>query len=140
MQFKIMENFILNHDIHLICVKAVSFPHGIKAAYEKLLQTDQSFTNRTLYGISHGSETGILYWAAVEESYQGEGYTFGLDQYTIKKGTYASTTLKFIQGNEHKIGETFEKLLEHPNLDKMGECIEWYKNDNEVQCMVQILK
>lgn len=121
-------------------MRATSFPDGIKAAYENLLQTDQSFTNRTLYGISHGSDTGILYWAAVEESYQGEGYTFGLEQYTIKKGTYASITLKSIRGNEHKIGETFNKLLVHPQLDETGECIEWYKNNNEVQCMVRILE
>jgi hypothetical protein len=135
-----MENLTLDKDIYLICVRAISFPDGIKDAMVKLQQIDSSIANRTLYGISHGSDTGVIYWAAVEEGFKGEGYTFGLEQYTIKKGVYACKELKNIKGKEHKIGEAFNELLEHPQLDEMGECIERYKNENEVLCMVRILK
>ena len=135
-----MENFTLNKDIHLICVRATSFPDGIQEAMEKLEQVDSSIATRTFYGVSHGSDNGIIYWAAVQEAFSGEANTFKLESYKLKKGVYASETLNNIMDNEEKIGQTFEKLLEHPHLDPMGECIEWYKSINEVQCMVRILE
>ncbi len=135
-----MEKYTLDKDLYMICVRADSFPEGILEAVQKLKQTESSIANRTLYGISHGSDNGIMYWAAVEEAFKGEAYIFGLDQYTIKKGTYATETLRNIRGNEQRIGQTFYSLLSHPKLDETGECIEWYKNDNEVECMVRILE
>lgn len=133
-----MENYTLDKDIHLVCVRARIFPDGIQDAFKTLLETDRSFTSRTRYGISHGSTNGIVYWAAVEEGFKGEGYTFGLDQYTIRKGVYATETLLNITGNESRIAKTFEELLKHPKLDPQGECIEWYKPGDEVLCMVRL--
>lgn len=133
-----MENYTLDHDIFLVCMQATSFPNGVQHAFEKLLKTDPSFANRALYGISRGSNNGIVYWAAVEEAYRGEGYTFGLDQYTVKKGVYASEKLTNISGNEMRIGRTFEKLLQHPALDPLGECVERYTGADEVVCMVRL--
>lgn len=133
-----MENYTLDKDIYLVCVPARSFPDGIGEAFKNLLETDRSFVNRTRYGISHGSKNGIVYWAAVEEGFKGEGYTFGLYQYTIKRGVYATETLRNITGNESRIAKAFEKLLKNPKLDPQGECIEWYKPDDEVLCMVRL--
>lgn len=132
-----MENLTLNKEIQLVCVKATSFPDGIMAAYKKLEQV-VDVKGRTVYGISHGSDTGIHYWACAEARSANEAAALGLESYTIKKGTYAAEILKDIQGNEHVIGETFDKLLNHPKLDETGECIEWYKSANEVTCMVRI--
>ena len=133
-----MEKHTIDKDFYLICVRATSFPDGITEAFQKLEQIDPSLANRTRYGISHGNKNGIIYWAAVEEAFSGEGYTFGLEQYTIKKGVYATETLKNIKGKEERIGRAFEKLLNHPKLDRLGECIEWYKNDHEVMCLVRL--
>lgn len=133
-----MEKYTLDKDLYLICVRATSFPDGIQAAFQKLEQTDPSIPTRTRYGISHGNKTGIIYWAAVEEAFKGEGYTFGLEQYTIKKGVYATEMLRNIQGKEEQIGRAFDTLLSNPKLDRLGECIEWYKGENEVLCMVRL--
>jgi hypothetical protein len=136
--FKIMEIDTVKEDIHLICVRAVSFPDGITEALQKLEQADASIGNRTLYGISHGSENGIIYWAAVKEAYKGEAAALGLEKYMIRKGVYATQTVKNIRGNEAQVGMVFNKLLAHPKLDQTGECIERYKSNDEVVCMVRL--
>lgn len=133
-----MENFILEKDINLICVRATSFPLGITEAFKKLEQAHASIPGRTFFGISHGSDTGILYWAAAESKSKTEASTLGLESYTIKKGNYITETLKNLKGNEKAIGDIFNTLLRHPKLDETGECIEWYKGTNEVLCMVRI--
>lgn len=134
-----MENLTLNKEIQIVCIKATSFPDGIIAAYKKLEQV-VDVKGRTVYGISHGSDTGIHYWACAEARSANEAAALGLESYTIKKGTYVSETLKDFIGNEHLIGGIFEKLLTHPQLDETGECIEWYKSENEVTCMVRIIE
>lgn len=135
-----MENLTINKEIHLIGVRATSFPDGIMAAYQKLEHVVSSLKGRTVYGISHGSDNGILYWACAEAKSEAEAVSLGLESYVIKKGTYAAETLTNIQDNEELIGQTFEKLLNHPKLDETGECVEWYKSANEVTCMVRILE
>jgi hypothetical protein len=133
-----MEIDTLKEDIHLICVRAISFPDGITEAFQKLEQANTSISNRTFYGISHGGKNGILYWAAVEEKYKGEATALGLESYVIRKGVYATQTVKNIQGNETQVGMVFNKLLAHPKLDQTGECIERYKSNDEVVCMVRL--
>lgn len=134
-----MENLTINKEVQLVCVRAASFPNGIMAAYKKLEQVVK-VKDRTVYGISHGSDTGTLYWACAEANAQNEAAELGLESYTIKKGVYATEVLYNIQGNEQVIGQTFDTLLDHPKLDETGECIEWYKNANEVLCMVRIIE
>ena len=135
-----MEKYTLKEDIHLICVRATSFPDGVGEAFQKLEQNEASIANRKFFGISRGSDKGIIYWAAVEEAFKGEAYTFGLEQYVVKKGVYATKIVENINGNEGLIGKTFNKLLSHLQLDPMGECVERYERENEVLCMVRILE
>jgi hypothetical protein len=135
-----MEKYTLAKDLYMLCVRATHFPEGISEAFQKLKQTDALIAKRVLYGISHGSDNGIMYWAAAEEAFKGEAYTFGLEQYTIKKGVYEIENLTHVKGKEELIGKAFDKLLRHPKLDPLGECIEHYKSENEVVCMVRILE
>lgn len=135
-----MEKYTVEKDLYMICVRATRFPEGVSEAVQKLKQTEASIAKRVLYGISHGSNNGIVYWAAAEEAFKGEAYTFGLEQYTIKKGVYATENVTDIKGKEEWIGKTFDKLLRHPKLDPKGECIEHHKSENEVVCMVRILE
>jgi hypothetical protein len=133
-----METDTLKEDVHLICVRAIYFPDGITEAFQKLEQVNTSISNRTFYGISHGGKNGILYWAAVEEKYKGEAAALGLESYVIRKGVYATQTVKNIRGNEEQMVKVFNTLLKNPGLDPEGECIEWYKNEDEVSCMVRL--
>jgi len=135
-----MENLTINKEIHLVCTRAASFPDGIVAAYQKLEQVVTPLKDRTVYGISRGSDNGILYWACAAAKSKTEAASLGLESYVIKKGTYAAETLTNINGDEEIIGQTFSELLNHPKLDETGECVEWYKSATEVTCMVRILE
>lgn len=132
-----MERHTVTADINLICVRATSFPHGIKEAFEKLEKIVPGVMKRTFYGISQGSENAIVYWAATEESQAGEAAQ-ALERFTIKKGNYAAVSLKNPMANEGKIKEIFSDLLTHPNLDRTAACVEWYKSYEEVMCMVRL--
>lgn len=127
-------------DFNLICVKANSFPDGILEAFKTLERVVPNAMERDFYGISHGSENGIVYWAAAKENYAGEAKALNLEQFTVKQGTYASETINNPMEHPEKIGETFTRLLQHPNLDPKGACIEWYKTLHEVVCMVRLVE
>jgi len=36
------------------------------------------------------------------------------------------------------IGKTFQELINYPDIDKNGCCVELYLNETDVQCMVRI--
>jgi predicted transcriptional regulator YdeE len=134
-----MENYIVEKDIKLFYVPATSFPAGVGGAYKKLLSLLPAGSQRTQYGISYPNEKGqIIYMAAVEESFPGEGEQLGCKTFLIKKGTYASELLIDWKKDESIIGKTFQKLLKHPDLDKNGYCLEIYPNEKDVRCLVPL--
>ena len=134
-----METYIIEKDIKVLYVTAISFPEGVGGAYKKLHSLLPAESKRTQYGISNPNESGqIIYKAAVEESFPGEGEQFGCKTFTIKKGAYASELLIDWEKNESIIGKTFQKLLMHPDLDKHGYCLEIYLNEKDVRCLVPL--
>jgi hypothetical protein len=134
-----MENYIIDKDIMVFYVTATSFPEGVGGAYKKLLSLLPAGSQRTQYGISHPNEKGqIIYKAAVEESFPGEGEQLGCKTFLIKKGTYANELLTDWKKDESMIGKTFQKLLAHPDLDKNGYCLEIYQNEKDVRCLVPL--
>ena len=134
-----MKEYLLREDVKLFCVTAKSFPAGIQDAFITL-EKDLSKEGRTFYGISYGTSTGeIIYRASVSEKYDGEAQDFEFESYTISKGKYIYETVIDYMNNLNRIGETFRQLQSHPQLDKNGACIEWYKSDKEVMCMVKLI-
>lgn len=134
-----MEKYILNSDMNLFCITAKSFPNGIKAAFEDLEKMLGSVQGRTFFGISYQAKEGdIIYKAAVLESFEGEAEKYGQEKFILKKGEYLTENIMNWRGKEQTIGTTFKKLLEDPRLDTNFPCVEWYKNHQEVMCMVRI--
>ena len=134
-----MEKFEFKEDVEIICNTVTTFPNHIKEAFDTLQESLPNCENRNWYGISRPNEKGvIIYKAAATELEDGEAEQFGYDSFTIKKGTYISETITDWMKQPQVIGETFMKLLEDPRIDKDGYCLEWYKNDDEVICMVGI--
>ena len=89
-----MEIYHLEKDINLFCVTATSFPEGVQAAHRELHSLLPSTEGRNFFGISYPKGKGeILYRAAVEELYSGEGEKSGCELFTIKRGDYLSETL-----------------------------------------------
>ena len=132
-----MEIYNLKEDIKVYCTTAKSFPDGVQEAFitlEKMLSKE----GRTFYGISHGSKDGgIIYKAAVSENFDGEAEKYGFETFIIKKGEYITETIIDWRKKMETFGATFQKLLAHPQFDKINPCIEWYKSDREVVCMVK---
>ena len=131
-----MEIYNLKQDIRVICVEAKSFPGGIKAAFEQLNTAVPDMAGRTLFGISKPQNGIIRYRAAVAENFTGEGTALGLPSFIITQGNYLGETLLQWQQNEMMITGIFNRLVADKRLDGSAHCIEWYKNDTELLCLV----
>lgn len=84
----------------------------------------------------HGGS--IIYKAAAEELSSGEADKPGYEKGLIRKGKYSSVTINDYMKNIPAIGKAFNELLQHPELDQQGYCVEWYLNDKDVKCMVRL--
>ena len=134
-----METYFLKDDINLLCVDATSFPEGIEAAHQKLHSLLSTTNNRKFFGISYPQGGGkIIYKAAVEESFKGEGEQLNLDTFVVKKGEYKGSRIVNYQDHIDSLGKTFQKILTNPRIDPNGCCVEMYLNDEDVQCMVRL--
>ena len=134
-----MEKYSIEKDIQVFYVTATSFPKGVGGAFQKLLSLLPSPHNRLLYAISFPNEKGeIIYKAAAEELFPGEGEQKGCETFLIKKGEYWSELLPDWRKDESVVGKTFQKLLQHPGLDKNGYCLEIYLNEKDVRCLVPL--
>ena len=134
-----MEKYYIDKDIKVFYVTATSFPAGVGGAFQKLLSFLPTPNERLLYAISSSNEKGvIIYKAAVEESFPGEGEQNGCETFVIKKGEYWSELLPDWRRDESIVGKTFQKLLRHPDLDKSGYCLEIYPNEKDIRCLVPL--
>ncbi len=128
---------MLQTDVKVFCSTAESFPNGLQDAFltlERMLSKE----GRTFYGISYKDKNGnIIYKAAVSEIYNGESAQYGFETFTIKSGEYLAETIVEWMDNIKSIGQTFQKLLADPSLDDSYPCIEWYKSDKELICMIR---
>ena len=133
-----MEQFILDNDINVLCVTASSFPAGVMAAHEQIHQLAPAGNGRRYFGLSRPEgNKGIVYKAAAE-LINGETAQPGLETFIIREGTYSSTIIHNYMSDIPAIGKAFQEILMNPDLDPNGICVEWYLNDNDMQCMVRL--
>lgn len=134
-----MKKQVISNDKHLYCVQASSFPEGVKAAFHQLEQLSGMDTFHDLFGISYmGADGKIIYKAAAPETFEGEGLKKGCETFIIKKGVYFCHTIKDWERHMDQFQRVFTELLQHPELDQKGQCVEWYKGADEVICMVRL--
>lgn len=136
-----MENYVLEKDITVFCVTADFYPDAILKAHQKLHAMIPYSKHRRYFGLSRPNEHGVVvYEAAAEELSQQEGKKLGLETIVLKKGNYTSVIVKDYKKNIQEIGLVFSQLLQNKYIDPEGYCVEWYVNDNDVQCMVRLIK
>lgn len=134
-----MEIIHFEKDIKAGYIKADSFPNGVLKAHQTLHSIVPFSMERQYYGISYNNEKGeIIYMAAAKELADSEMKSLGLNIFTIKKGDYISIILKDYQKDTSMIGKTFQDMLQHPQLDREGYCLEIYLNEKDLQCLVKI--
>jgi hypothetical protein len=132
-----MESRQLGKDIRVFYVEALSFPAGVKQAWDDLQKMLPSKVNRCFYGISWMQKGNIIYKAGVEETFLGEAERYGCPVFTISAGNYVSETITNYLTNLQAFGPTFQKLLAVPGRAEDAVCVERYKSDKEVICMVK---
>lgn len=135
-----MEKITLDRDIKVFYVTAKSFPAGIKDAADELHRIVPFSRERNYFGISRPENGGaIVYRAAAEEMENGEAKKFNCDTLLLKKGKYISLTVNDFRKDIMAIDGAFKELLEQPDLDPQGYCVEWYSTDKEsVKCMIRL--
>ncbi len=133
-----METITLDHDIKVFYTTAKSFPDGIMDAYGELFKFVPPSSGRIYYGLSRPENGGVIYKAAVEETYPGEAEKFNLKTLIIKKGNYISSVLTDWMKDTTQIGRVFTELIAQPGLDPEGYCVEWYFSEKDVRCMVRL--
>jgi hypothetical protein len=133
-----MEVFQLKEDIHAMGFQVKSFPDGIGDAFNTLLNKIDGGLNRAYYGISYMTPAHeILYNAAAEVLNPREPEQYDLQRYIISKGNYRAVALRDWRKNLHMIKEIFTEI----NCDSLtagSPCIEWYKDEEEMICMVKL--
>ncbi len=135
-----MEIINIDQDIKVFYVTAEVFPDSVPQTYEILnARIANAKPERKFFGISCPNAKGVIeYKAAAEELEAGEAEQYGCETFVIKKGPYACITIKNHFEDAASIGNAFQQLLAHPDLDPRGYCLEWYLNytDPDVKCMV----
>ena len=133
-----MEPYHIDHDIRLCCVPAESFPDGVMAAFQQLMNIfpDQQ-GQRRLFGVSWPDGKGsMVYKAAVEEKFQGEAERMGMEPFLLKKGEYLSTTVHNFMNDIPSIGNAFRQLVDAPGVHPNTVGVEEYISTTDVRCMV----
>jgi hypothetical protein len=127
-------------DIKVFYVTAESFPKGIQSAHDRLHALVPFTTERKYFGLSRPeNNSGIVYRAATEETYDNESKKYDCETLVIKKGNYASIIVQDFRKDTLSITRAFETLLDQPGLDPQGYCVEYYSNTREeVQCMIRL--
>lgn len=134
-----MEPFKIDKDIKTLYIQADSFPLGIKQAFQKLHSLMGSTANRQFFGISYMEGQGnIIYKAAGEENYEGEAEQLNCETFVIRKGNYISIYINDFMNDITSIGKAFEELLQDPNIDPKGYCLEIYEGMKNVRCLVPL--
>ena len=132
-----MEKYILTDDLRVFGVQVESFPNGIGEAFDSLIKMLPGGFNRSFYGISYMKDGAMVYIAAAEEKDKGEAQKYNCERYTVEKGEYLTETLKDWRKKTDCIGDMFHRMMRDSHVDKTKPCVEWYKNDDEMLCMVR---
>lgn len=119
-----MDNFKLDKDIDLCCVKAASFPDGIGEAHKKMNSIFKG-DGRRRFGVSYSYDDRILYMAG-EEIMKSEKIPPGFERYILREGSYFSFYIQDFPNNISQIEKSFSILTNDPRIDENGCCVECY--------------
>lgn len=133
-----METYKIEKDIPVFGFEVKTFPDGINEAFESLVKKVPEGLGRDYYGITfRDSENRIVYLATAMEKEHDEAEKYQCDRYTIKKGDYATERIWDWRKKPATIKSVFEKLFKSTRC-LSGPCVEWYKGENEMLCMVKL--
>lgn len=136
-----MEILNLKSDIHVFGIEVSDFPHGIGEAFDSLIKIVPEGFGRPYYGISFKSpDEKMVYLATAEEKTLGEAEKYNCRRYVIEKGDYLTVTIRDWRTKTDSIKDVFHQMVQDDRADCSKPCVELYKNDDEMICMVKVKK
>ncbi|HEY5825187.1 MAG TPA: hypothetical protein VIT44_12505 [Cyclobacteriaceae bacterium] len=135
-----IQNYKLIDTINVLGVPVTTFPHGIGDVFESLMRLLPDGSQRSYYGISNMEDDHISYIAAAEEKNENEAKIYRCNRYVIESGKYLTIHVNEWRKKTDSIKDVFHELMQDPRTDKSKPCIEWYKNDEVMLCMMQVDK
>ena len=134
-----MKTYNLDKDIKVFGLQVKTFPSGIGEAFIELIKkTGDAAGSRAYYGISEFNGGKMTYYAVAEEKFSGEAEKYKCEKLKIEKGEYVTTTVLEWRRKTDCIKDVFQELLQDSRVNKTKPAIEWYKDDNEMMCMVEL--
>ncbi len=129
------------NDVKVFGKTITTFPLGIGEAFDELIKaTGDCAAERNYYGISYVHNNGnISYKVAAEEKYTGEAEKFAYETSTIEHGEYVFEVLHNWKNCTGEIKNIFQAMMNDEHTDKTKPCIEWYKNDDEMLCLMKTI-
>lgn len=130
-----MQNYIQQIDIILFGIEVKTFPERIKESFNILHKALGG--HRPYYGISWFADQGIIkYYAMAAEMYADEAKNYNYETLTLQKGEYLTITVSNWLDKTDSIEKVFHELMKNKWPDRNFPCIEWYKSESEMVCMV----
>lgn len=135
-----MEVYRIDAPIIVIIEKAEDFGKGIGEAFVRLAEKlENKGQKRDCYGIVMKENDEMCYYAAFTELYPQESKEKSLPTHNISSGVYQSIRVEDWNKNILHIGPTFDQILKSGKVDTSSPCIEFYKTERELICMVKSL-
>ncbi|RYG06563.1 MAG: hypothetical protein EOO02_00135 [Chitinophagaceae bacterium] len=132
-----MDTLHLQDDINVMGIHVKNFPLGVKEAFDELYE--KYAEDRRMYGLSWMDENNqVTYYAMTEQKDAKEATKLGYESLVITKGSYHTTTVDDWMSKTGTIKDVFGELLDNRKPDRENPCIEWYKSDDQMICMVKI--
>lgn len=133
-----MNTFQLNNPVQLHCIRAFSFPDGVRDAFRRLHKAAPPKPNRLYMSVSWQDEKQqINYLAGATELVEGEINGPEFELYQVGNGEYIYIDIHDFMNNIPAIGQAFATLLALPDTAVDAVCVEWYMNDTLCRCMVR---
>ncbi len=133
-----MKRIKIENNIKVFYIQAKSFPDGVMEAFQKMHSLIEFPPQRRNFGISRPENGEIVYKVASEELIKGDLEKNNLKEFIIPHGEYIGIEIKNFRNDLSSIKKAFDKLIDSPDIDKNGYCIEEYKGTDDVFCMVRL--
>jgi hypothetical protein len=132
-----MQEIKINNDLTVFGVPVKNFPEGIGQTFDALVAKIPGGFDRPYYGISKMTNEGFQYLATAIEKYEGEAEKYNCKRYTVEKGDYLIETVRDWRKKTDMIKDVFQHMMQDPRADTSKPCVEWYKDDDVMVCMIK---
>ena len=132
-----MQKSKLQNDVKVFGIQVKIFPEGIGEVFDSLIKMFPEDDKRSYYGISEFKNGSMHCYAAAEETFPGGGKIYDCDSLTIEKGEYATVAVHGWRSKTDTIKDIFREILQDKQVDHTKPAVEWYKNNDEMLCMIR---